>query len=187
MTPSEHTPPRSKGSPFKVCVVCAGNICRSPMAEAVLRVRLANAGLSAHVEVSSAGTGSWHIGEQADPRARRTLQAHGYDAAAHRARQFTDSWFADFDLVLALDSANFADLQRIAPDDQARAKIRMLRSYASHDNGRHAADLDVPDPYYGGEDGFDHVLRLVEQAADGLVEAIAAHRAVGDADHPSRS
>src|SRR5690554_1492436 len=107
---------------MRVCIVCAGNICRSPMAEAVFRSRLDDAGLKS-VSVESAGTGDWHEGEPADPRASRTLRANGYDAAGHRARQFRASWFDDVDLVLALDRANYANLRSIAPDDDAAAKI----------------------------------------------------------------
>lgn len=151
---------------MRVCIVCAGNICRSPIAEAVFRTRLADAGLDQAVTVSSAGTGNWHAGDPADPRALSVLRASGYDGSAHRARQFQASWFQDIDLVLALDHANFADLRRLAPDDDARKKIRMLRSYDPA--AEHEGDLEVPDPYFGANDGFAHVLRLVEDAAAGF-------------------
>jgi protein-tyrosine phosphatase len=100
----------------------------------------------------------------------RTLRANGYDGSGHRARQFQPSWFERYDLVLALDGANLADLERIAPDTDARRKVQMLRSYASPRDDGPADQLDVPDPYYGGEDGFDHVLKLIEAAASGFVE-----------------
>ncbi|NED98458.1 low molecular weight phosphotyrosine protein phosphatase [Phytoactinopolyspora alkaliphila] len=155
---------------FQVCLVCAGNICRSPIAEVVFRRRLADAGLDQLVTVESAGTGGWHEGEPADPRAVRTLSANGYDGSQHCARQFQPAWFERYDLVLALDSANVADLERIAPDAEARRKIRMLGSYVPGRDGAAMERYDVPDPYYGGDDGFDHVLRLVEAAATGFVD-----------------
>ncbi|WP_129668878.1 low molecular weight protein-tyrosine-phosphatase [Phytoactinopolyspora endophytica] len=176
-------------APFAVCVVCAGNICRSPMAEVVLRSRLADAGLSDAVTIESAGTGGWHVGDPADPRAQRTLQVNGYDATGHKARQFTASWFENFDLVLALDRSNFADVRGIAPDETARRKVKMLRSYAAEAAGDNSGDLDVPDPYYGGEDGFDHVLSLVEEAADSFVQALRLNmrQDAGDSDTPRQA
>jgi protein-tyrosine phosphatase len=145
------------------------------MAEAVFRAHLAAAGLADYAEIESAGTGGWHIGEPADPRALSTLRAHGYDASHHRARQFQASWFNRVDLVLALDHRNLADLSRSAPDDLARTKIRMLRSYdTTADN---ASDLDVPDPYYGADSGFEHVLELVEGAAAGFTAQLKAELA----------
>ncbi|WP_166345469.1 low molecular weight protein-tyrosine-phosphatase [Phytoactinopolyspora limicola] len=151
--------------PVKICIVCAGNICRSPIAEAVLAARLAENGLDDQVVVESAGTGGWHAGEPADPRAVRTLHANGYDGSRHRARQFRPSWFDEFDLVLALDNSNLADLERLAPDEPARSKLRLFRSYAPDATG----DLDVPDPYYGGDSGFALVLSLVEESVAGLI------------------
>jgi protein-tyrosine phosphatase len=160
---------------LRVCIVCAGNICRSPIAEVVFRSKLAEADLDDVVTVESAGTGGWHAGEPADPRAVQALRTGGYDPGSHRARQFEPSWFGHFDLVLALDHANRTHLERIAPDDAARRKIRLLRSCQSRDEGEDGdLELEVPDPYYGGTSGFDHVLRLVEEAADGFIEAIGA-------------
>lgn len=158
----------------KVCVVCAGNICRSPIAEYVFNRRLVEAGLANQVTVESAGTGGWHVDEPADLRAVQVLHGNGYDAAGHRARQFRDTWFHEFDLILALDQANATDLRRLAPDDEARSKIRLLRSY---DPAAKGSDLEVPDPYYGADAGFDHVLQLVEQAAAGFVAQMAAQLA----------
>lgn len=159
---------------MKVCVVCAGNICRSPIARAVFEKRLVDAGLAAEVTVESAGTGGWHVGEPADPRAANVLRTHGYDDSGHSARQFRASWFERFDLVLALDHANAAHLRNLAPDDSARRKVRMLRSFdpATRDDD----DLEVPDPYYGAETGFEQVLRLVERAAGGFVEELRRDR-----------
>lgn len=149
---------------YRVCFVCSGNICRSPTAEIVLRGLVADAGLADRVVVDSAGLGDWHVGEGADARSAAALRARGYDAAAHRARQFDRADFAERDLVAALDSTHLADLLELAPTAADRAKVRLLRSYEP-DAG---TDLDVPDPYYGGPDGFEHVLDLVVSACTAL-------------------
>lgn len=158
---------------FRVCMVCLGNICRSPMAAAVLRAKLAGAGLAGRVVVESAGTGGWHIGDGADHRARATLRAAGYDDD-HTARQFEAKHYDDYDLVIAMDANNLRDLRRIAPEKEIGDRVRMLRSY-DRDAGD---DLDVPDPYFGGEDGFRLVLAQVERACDGLLAEL--RRALAD-------
>jgi len=150
--------------PYRICLVCMGNICRSPMAEAVLRAQLAEAGLAGAVLVDSAGTSGWHEGENADPRALAALRGRGYELA-HAARGFERSWFADRDLVLALDAHNLRALRRLARDPEVADRIRLLSSYDPEAGG----DLDVPDPYYGGAEGFEHVLDLLERACRGLV------------------
>ncbi|CAL9507654.1 low molecular weight protein-tyrosine-phosphatase [Streptomyces sp. Tu 3180] len=152
---------------YRVCFVCTGNICRSPMAESVFRARVAEAGLDGLVEVDSAGTGGWHEGDGADPRTVAVLRESGY-GTGHTARQFDPSWFARLDLVIALDSGHLEALRRLAPTERDADKVRLLRSYdpAAGD------DLDVPDPYYGGADGFDACLEMVEAASDGLLAAV---------------
>jgi protein-tyrosine phosphatase len=157
-------PERMAGMRYRVCLVCTGNICRSPMAEAVLRAQLAEAGLADDVVVDSAGTSGWHAGEDADPRARAALRRRGYELR-HAARGFDRAWFAERDLILALDEDNLKALRRLAPDAETASRIRLLRSYDA-DAGE---ELDVPDPYYGGADGFEHVLDLVERAGQALV------------------
>ncbi|MEU6219666.1 low molecular weight protein-tyrosine-phosphatase [Streptomyces sp. NPDC047022] len=155
---------------YRVCFVCTGNICRSPMAESVFRARVEEAGLDGLVEVDSAGTGDWHEGDGADPRSLDVLEEHGYDSD-HTARQFQASWFSRLDLVIALDSGHLKALRRLAPTPEDEAKVRLLRSYdpAADD------DLDVPDPYYGGRDGFETVLEMVEAASTGLLTAVREH------------
>jgi protein-tyrosine phosphatase len=138
----------------RIAVVCLGNICRSPMAAAVLRHKLAEAGLADQVTVSSAGTGDWHIGAPADRRARAALRARGY-SDEHRARQFAPADFADHDLVLGMDAANIRDLRRLAPSDAV--EIRLFDT------------ADVPDPYYGDAAEFDAALDQIEKAADTLI------------------
>ncbi|SRR5690554_3261656 len=139
------------------------------MAETVVRQRLAKAGLADRVSVESAGTGGWHVGERADPRAVAALREHGYQPHDHTGRQFRASWFAMFDLILAMDQDNLADLRRLAPTEEAGRSVRLLRTY---DPAATDGDLDVPDPYYGGADGFTHVLAQIERAADGLVDVL---------------
>ncbi|MFF5518525.1 low molecular weight protein-tyrosine-phosphatase [Streptomyces coeruleorubidus] len=152
---------------YRVCFVCTGNICRSPMAEIVFRARVAEAGLDGLVEVDSAGTGGWHEGDGADPRTVAVLAENGY-ATAHTARQFHPSWFSRLDLVVALDAGHLRALRRLAPTEQDAQKVRLLRSYdpAAGD------DLDVPDPYYGGAEGFEECLEMVEAASSGLLAAV---------------
>ncbi|MEU6974816.1 MULTISPECIES: low molecular weight protein-tyrosine-phosphatase [unclassified Streptomyces] len=152
---------------YRVCFVCTGNICRSPMAEHVFRARVAEAGLADAVVVDSAGTGGWHEGDAADPRTVAVLEEHGY-GSAHAARRFRSSWFAALDLVIALDEGHLRELRRLAPTPEDAAKIRLLRSY---DPGA-GAELDVPDPYYGGREGFEECLDMVEAASEGLLAAV---------------
>ncbi|OIJ91973.1 low molecular weight protein-tyrosine-phosphatase [Streptomyces colonosanans] len=156
---------------YRICFVCTGNICRSPMAESVFRARVEEAGLDDLVEVDSAGTGGWHEGDGADPRTVAVLEENGYDSN-HIARQFASSWFSRLDLVIALDSGHLKALRRLAPCPKDAAKVRLLRSYdltATDD------DLDVPDPYYGGMDGFEECLEMVEAASIGLIAAVQDH------------
>ncbi|MGW4443741.1 low molecular weight protein-tyrosine-phosphatase [Streptomyces sp. NPDC004682] len=155
---------------YRVCFVCTGNICRSPMAASVLRARVAEAGLENLIEVDSAGTGGWHEGDDADPRAVSVLDEHGY-GTVHTARQFEPSWFARLDLVIALDTGHLKALRRLAPTEADARKVRLLRSY----DPTAGDDLDVPDPYYGGRDGFEECLEMVERASDGLLAAVRAH------------
>ncbi len=166
------TRPSTPPSPYRITVVCLGNICRSPIGEAVLRRRLADAGLAGQVAVDSAGTGTWHTGHPADPRSVDTLLGHGYEPlAGHAARRITSSWFADIDLVLAMDESNYADLERLIAHSGMDPELRMMRAFDAslRDVVEPSARLDVPDPYYGGPSGFVDVLRLIERAADGVV------------------
>ncbi|MEU9955579.1 low molecular weight protein-tyrosine-phosphatase [Streptomyces sp. NPDC050982] len=157
--------------PYRVCFVCTGNICRSPMAESVFRARVAEAGLGGLVEVDSAGTGGWHEGDGADPRTVSVLEAGGYEGG-HAARQFHAGWFARLDLVIALDAGHLRALRRLAPTESDAAKVRLLRSYDPAVASASGVDLDVPDPYYGGLDGFEECLEMVEAASPGLLAAV---------------
>lgn len=161
---------------YRITTVCLGNICRSPMAEAVIRARVDDAGLGALVRVDSAGTDGWHIGEDADPRALQTLRAAGYDLA-HSGRQITTAWFLEPgqpDLLLTMDASNYATVTALAPDAASRERVRMMRSFDPSLAGLLTGDprLDVPDPWYGDHDGFSEVLAMLEAAADGLVASL---------------
>lgn len=146
---------------MRVLMVCLGNICRSPTAEAVLRAKLEAAGLAQRVEVDSAGTGSWHLGDPPDPRSQRHAARRGYDLSALRARCIAEDDFHRFDLILAMDHNNLADLRRLAPEGGHGAELRLF------------APIEVPDPYSGGAAGFERVLDLVETASDAWVEDLA--------------
>jgi protein-tyrosine phosphatase len=141
-----------------ILFVCTGNICRSPTAEAVLRHVAANEGIE--LRIASAGIGDWHVGSPPDERAQRHAKGRGYDLSALRARQVTTSDFEEFDLILAMDRGHLRALERMAPPEH-RHKVRLF-----------VAGQDVPDPYYGGPEGFERVLDLVEAACRDLVREL---------------
>jgi protein-tyrosine phosphatase len=147
----------------RVLFVCLGNICRSPMAEGVFRRVVEEADMRGLFEIDSAGMGDWHKGEAPDDRAQEAARRRGVDISGQAARKVELEDFEAFDLVLAMDGSNIADLYEIAPH-AARHKIRRFLSYAPH-----LGTEDVPDPYYGGAEGFDRALDLIEAAAEGLL------------------
>ena len=151
--------------PYRVTFVCTGNICRSPMAEHVLRKYIEDEGLYAIAD--SSGTGGWHAGDAADRRTVRTLRRHGF-TSDHAARKFQRGWFDDYDLVIALDAGHMRELRALARDEQDRDKIRLLRSF----DPSAGPDLDVPDPYYEDDEAFEHVLDLIERAVPGILDEI---------------
>jgi protein-tyrosine phosphatase len=150
---------------IRICFVCLGNICRSPTAEGVMRSLLVRAGLDDKVIVESSGTADYHTGELPDPRSRAAARARGVPLTS-RARQFVAADFERLDYVLAMDAENVRNLTRLAPDAAARAKISLLRSF----DPASPPDAAVPDPYHGGEHGFEEVLDLCEAACRGLLE-----------------
>jgi protein-tyrosine phosphatase len=163
---------------YRVTVVCLGNICRSPIGEAVVRDRIQRAGLAGRVVVDSAGTGDWELGSGADRRALAVLAKHGYTLDGHVARQITPAWFGAIDLVVAMDESNHRDLARMIATSGQTTQLRMMRSFdpaLAHLPEPHP-ELDVPDPYYGGAEGFPLVLDMIEQAADGLVDGLLKER-----------
>jgi protein-tyrosine phosphatase len=147
---------------MRVLFVCLGNICRSPTAEGVLRHQLREAGLADRVEVASAGTGDWHVGKPPDKRTQLAARLRGYDLSGQRAQQASAADFSRYDLILAMDHSNLGNLKRLQPAN-AKAELDLfLRRYDG-------AVEEVPDPYYGGEQGFERVLDLIERACKGLV------------------
>ena len=163
-----------RSTPLRITAVCLGNICRSPIAEAVIRDRATTAGLGSLVTVDSAGTGDWHLGHGADPRSLSTLASHGYQLEGHISRRIDADWFDGLDLVLAMDSSNYRDLLALATMTDSDPDVCMLRSFdpaLAYLEAPHP-ELDVPDPYYGGRDGFGAVLSMIEAAADGLVREL---------------
>lgn len=159
--------------PLRIEVTCLGNICRSPMAHVVLEQRLADAGLEDDVVVTSSGTGGWHRGEPMDRRAAHALRDAGYDPSRHRARTFSTDTFAEADLMLAMDASNHADMVEQAPTVADAARVRMFRSF---DPQASEGDDEVPDPWYGGADGFQDVLATVERTADAIVASVPTLR-----------
>ena len=151
---------------MRVLFVCLGNICRSPTAEAVFREFVRHHAPGLEVQIDSAGTADFHVGEPPDPRALRAAAARGLDMSGLRARQVERSDFERFDLILAMDRSNQAALLELSPPEY-RSRVRLLLEFAAA-----AGREDVPDPYYGGVQGFDEVLDLVEEAAAGLLAEV---------------
>jgi protein-tyrosine phosphatase len=151
-------------SSYSISFVCMGNICRSPTAEAVMRHLVEEAGLSERIHIDSAGTGAWHVGEARDARSRAVGQRRGMPLSG-AARQFSEKDFARFDYVLAMDRDNRRELLDRAPNEAAQAKVRLLRSFDPAVQG----EADVPDPYYGGPEGFENVFDICLSACQGLL------------------
>jgi len=166
--------PREPASPYRVCMVCLGNICRSPTAELVLRAELTAAGMEEQVRVESTGTGDWHVGESMFRPARLELDRRGYDGSRHRARQIQPEWLTGYDLVLAMDQANLADLRRMSPDAESTSRIRLLRSFDPALAADDPYDGEVPDPFGGGPEQYELTFELVKAATSGLLAALAA-------------
>jgi len=153
---------------MKILFVCLGNICRSPTAEVVFREIVAREAPDLQIEIDSAGTAAYHAGAPPDSRTRQAALRRGYDMSALRARVIEPQDFAHFDLILAMDRQNLETLQRRAPAD-VRSRIRLFLEFAPD-----ADSAEVPDPYYGGANGFEEVLDLVEAAAHGLLQHVRA-------------
>lgn len=149
--------------PIKVLFVCLGNICRSPTAQGIFQHKVKDAGLEKEIHIDSAGTGAWHIGKSPDSRTLAAATKRGYDFSDQRARQVGMQDFEKFDYVLAMDNVNLRELRQMAPSD-FKGRLDLFLNYGSR-----SAHTEVPDPYYGGDQGFDLVLDLVEDAAEGLL------------------
>jgi protein-tyrosine phosphatase len=147
----------------RLLFVCLGNICRSPMAEGVFRRVAEEEGVLHLFEIDSAGLGDWHVGQAPDTRAQEAALNRGMDISGQSARQVARADYDRFDLLLAMDGSNYEELSQLAPKS-ARHKIRRFLDFAPH-----VGTKDVPDPFYGGKEGFDHALDLIEDAARGLL------------------
>lgn len=144
-------------------MVCLGNICRSPLAEGILSHLAANH----DVEVDSAGTGDWHVGQKPDPRSIAIARKYGIDISSQRARHFKAADFDRFDCIYAMDRSNYRNVVALAQTDEQRAKVKLLLSVCEHEG-----TCEVPDPYYGGDDGFDQVYKLIEKACQKIIERL---------------
>jgi protein-tyrosine phosphatase len=171
--------PRNTAGSYRILAVCLGNICRSPTAEVVLREELGLAGLTSAVEVESAGTGDWHLGLAMDQGARAELAERGYDGSRHRARQLDGSWLSRFDLILAMDRYNLADLRAMAADEEtAQYRIRLLRTFDPDTPVPGSGSTDpyggeVPDPYHGTLEDYALSFDLIRAACIGLAAQLS--------------
>jgi protein-tyrosine phosphatase len=158
----------------RVCFVCLGNICRSPTAEAVFTKFVQAAELEGRFQIDSAGTANYHAGELADARSRAAAKRHGYEIR-HRARQFLRADFEAFDVICAMDAENYHNLLQLAPNAEAQQKVKLLRSF----DPTAKRGAEVPDPYYGGELGFDEVIEICERSCRGLLDQLRPTAATG--------
>lgn len=161
--------PSKRSQPvFRICFVCTGNICRSPMAEVILTDLAKKRGLQDALKITSAGTGEWHVGEKADPRTRAALERAGYSGELHRAKQFDPDWFAKVDLIVTFDRGQRRILRAWAEGEDQRALVQPLLSFdPSPESG-----TEVPDPYYGNDELFDKVRDVIERACRHLLDQI---------------
>jgi low molecular weight protein-tyrosine phosphatase len=155
-------------TPCSVLFVCLGNICRSPLAEGVLLHHLEEAGLGDSVEVDSAGTGAWHLGERPDSRSIEVANRHGIELPGF-ARRVVPEDFENFDYIYAMDGSNLRDLQRLREGTGGRAVVELFRA----NDPEAGPDADVPDPYYGGDGGFDRVFEMVDRTCRVIVERLS--------------
>jgi protein-tyrosine phosphatase len=148
---------------IKILMVCLGNICRSPMAEGIMRNKLSQKNISAFVD--SAGTGGWHAGENPDRRAIKNMLQHGIDISTSVARQFTAADFKRFDLILAMDETNYQDILQLAFDEKEKEKVNLILKYIVHPSG-----ISVPDPWYGNQEGFETVYTMLDEACEAVIK-----------------
>lgn len=167
------TRPITKEKPYAICFVCLGNICRSPTAEGVLQSMVTKAGLQSYFYIDSAGTASYHLGEQPDAKSREVAARHNVTLQS-RARQFRADDLNEFDLILAMDHENYSDILALDRKNQFAGKVALLRSfdpYPSH--------MAVPDPYYGGIDGFEKVYEIIRRSCADLLDVLKTHISIG--------
>jgi protein-tyrosine phosphatase len=157
----------ASSEPFEICFVCLGNICRSPLAEGVFQTLINDQGLENQIIIHSAGTGGWHVGASPDARMQATARTKGIQLTS-RAQQTEAGDIRRFDLVLAMDQSNLETMEYLCSPEMAAKKLRLFRSFDPEADG----DLDVPDPYYGGDDGFDHVFQIVHRTCPPILEYV---------------
>jgi protein-tyrosine phosphatase len=151
---------------MNILMVCLGNICRSPLAEGILKSKV-----DSQISIDSAGTGDWHVGEKPDPRSVAIAKTNGIDISIQRARQFTVSDFENFDLIYAMDNSNYENIIAQAKSQEDIDKVRLILNEIFP-----GEDLDVPDPYFGGKSGFKNVFEMLDQACDVIVEKLNANK-----------
>ena len=149
-------------------MVCLGNICRSPLAHGILEKKINSNNLAASVD--SAGTGSWHSGELPDPRSIDTASIHGIDITKQRARQFNNNDFNEFDLIYVMDTSNYNDVTKMTSDPEKLIKVKLILNENHPKENR-----SVPDPYYGGDDGFEKVYQMLDKACNSIIEKIRSN------------
>lgn len=163
----------------RIMFVCLGNICRSPLAEAIFREHVQAAGLEERFDIQSSGTGDWHVGQQADPRMQKTALDRGVSLDAHRAQQFENIHLEDFDHIFVMDKSNLHDVLFLDRDDRFGSKVRLFREFDPNPD-----DYQVPDPYFGGDRGFNNVYAIVHRTTKMILERlIEEHDLVGAAAH----
>ena len=158
----------SECAPVRVLFVCLGNICRSPLAEGVFRAVVKEQGLLDRFKIDSAGTGAWHAGQAPDRRMRQTASRHGVRLEDIRARQFKQADLADYDHIYAMDRHNLNDIVSLDKDDRFTNRVSLFRDWDPNPENR-----EVPDPYYGGQDGFEEVFRIVDRTSRALLNVLA--------------
>ena len=151
---------------MKILMVCLGNICRSPMAEGILQQKIDSAGFD--IKIDSCGTGAWHVGESPDRRAQAIMISKGMDISQLRARQFSKTDFSDFDFIYVMDDSNYKDVVRLADNEEEESRVRLILNESNPNS-----NTPVPDPYYGGVNGFETVFRLLDNACDMIINRLS--------------
>lgn len=156
----------TKENPYKICFVCLGNICRSPTAEGIMQHKVNEKSLQSYFYIDSAGTAAYHVGERANATSRQIAEGHGVDLLS-RARQFTYHDFKEFDLILAMDQSNYTNIMALDPEQEEIKKVMLMRAFDNNHKNE-----DVPDPYYGGLAGFEHVFEMLERSVEELISQL---------------
>lgn len=157
-------------TPIRVMFVCLGNICRSPLAEGLFRKHVEKAGVSNYFEIASSGTGDWHVGKQADARMRTTAKRRGLSIESHKAQQFIEDHLQEYDHIYVMDKSNLHDVLFLDVEEAYGSRVRLFREFDPE-----PGDYQVPDPYYGGDEGFGEVYEIVDRTAKNILNAFMGH------------